>query len=670
VVCKDRFIMLTLSSPSYVVDLFVIFRIHWYRLSRYLLLVVIVCAGASTLFAAKDAMVAEPTPMAMFRHDLDHSGMYADSGSGVYGGVLWHKQTGGAVRSSPTIVGDTVLIGSSDGNLYALDADTGREKWKFGADSAVTSSPAIASGRVFFSSHKGTFYAVRFADGKLIWKTQFGPDAPRAYEHEIGEHPVAHDFDFFLSSAAILNDTVVVGGGDGLIYAFNAKSGTSLWKFRTEGRVRSSPAISNGVVYAGSYDGSLYAIDFNTGKQIWRYDTKGRSLNSAQFGFDRKSILSSPAVFSGVVYVGSRDAHLYAVDATKGTLKWIVDYEDEGMPWAISSPAVRGQVVYAGTAFGGFIHALQVADGKELWRFTMPSLVWSSPAVTDSELYITNESGGLYAVDLASGKESWHFQTISSVQSSPAVAKGIVYFGSNDGGVYAIRADGARPMQRAVYWDAETAKIFEAFKKSSIGPDYKEFSKIRDFFHERGYEVLVSATVGEWLTKRIAEGAPSVIVFPSDTLPAAICGSDPAHSLFRQYLDSGGKVVWVGFPPMVFKLIVEKGEMTDAFIRLDDASKLLDVSFKGALNGEMNNNQVTPAGRDWGLAEWWIGWWDMPISPGMTVLSLNERGFAGAWVKNYGGLPGTGFVYIGIKNWDSEMLSRLAMVAEYRPRSR
>jgi hypothetical protein len=238
----------------------------------------------------------------------------------------------------------------------------------------------------------------------------------------------------------------------------------------------------------------------------------------------------------------------------------------------------------------GRIHRVQV-------RVSRPDIDNSA----GSELYVTNQSGSLYVVDLASGKESWHFQTRSSVQSSPAVANGVVYFGSNDGGVYAIRADAAQPMQRAVYWDAETAKLFEVFKKSSIGPDHKDFAMVRDFFHERGYEVLVSATVGDWMTQRISDRAPSVVVFPSDSLPTAVGGSDPAHSLFRQYLDSGGKVVWVGFPPMAFKLIVEKGDMTDAFIRLDDANKLLGVSFKGALNGDMNNNRVTPAGRDWDL---------------------------------------------------------------------
>jgi outer membrane protein assembly factor BamB len=468
-----------------------------------------------------------------------------------------------------------------------------------------------------------------------------------------------------VSSAAVLEDTVVVGGGDGLVHAFNATTGRPKWTFHTNGRVRSSPAITDGAVFVGSYDGSLYAIAIKSGNQLWRFDTKGRSLNSADFGFDRKSILSSPAVSDGVVYIGSRDAHLYAVDAATGALRWAYDYENDDMTWAISSPAVRDQSVYMGTADGSFVHALRVTDGRELWRFKMPGRVWSSPAVAGSELYVTNQCGALYAVNLASGQESWHFQTESSVQSSPAVANGVVYFGSNDGAVYAIRTDGPQPMRRAVYWDADATKLFA---RSDLGPDYKEFALVRDFLHARGYEVLDPSTLGDWLSKRMTEGAPSVIVFPSDVLPASLTRADPARSPLRLYLESGGKVVWIGFPPMLLKLTVEQGAMTDARIRWEDASNLLGVSFQGALNNEMDNNQVTPTGRDWGLAEWWLGSWDLPISSNTIALALDNRGFAGSWVKSYGGAPGTGFVYVGTKSFEGAMLSRLAIVAEYRPK--
>jgi hypothetical protein len=75
-------------------------------------------------------------------------------------------------------------------------------------------------------------------------------------------------------------------------------------------------------------------------------------------------------------------------------------------------------------------------------------------------------------------------------------------------------------------------------------------------------------------------------------------------------LDSGGKVVWIGNPPMLTKLIFAKhGQFTGMAANWDDASKLIGVPFHGALFDDANNNAATDAGRDWGLGEWWLGGW-------------------------------------------------------------
>jgi outer membrane protein assembly factor BamB len=584
----------------------------------------------------------------------------------MLGGVLWRTQTGGTVRSTPTIAGGIVLVGSSDQSFYALDADTGHEKWRFPAGSAVSSSAATADGRVYFSTYKGTFYALSFSDGTLLWKAQFGPDAPRVYEHETGPYPARQDREFILSSATISNATVVVGGGDGFLYAFDAASGRLRWKFQTGGRVRSSPAIHNGVVYVGSYDGSVYAVHLDSGKPLWRYDTKGRSLNSADFGFDRKSILSSPAVSDGVVYVGSRDAHLYAIDAAQGTLRWAHDYENDNMSWVISSPAVRDHVVYVAAAGGEFVHALDAADGREIWRLKMPGLVWSSPVIVGSQLYITCQSGALYAVSLSTGKATWQFQTRSSVQSSPVAANGVVYFGGDDGGIYAIRADATQPIQRAVYQDQAAVRLWA---ETDLGITEKDEAVFNDFFRARGYDVIGSSVLQDWLTRRISDHAPSVVVFSFCQLPTEVLGSDPAHGLFRRYLEAGGKVVWVGFPPELANLQTDKDNGVLLSVDWERASQLLGLPYEGALLEAMSNNLATPAGREWGLPEWWLAkTWAVPVSNDMVALSLDDRGFAGAWLRNYGGAIGTGFVAVGLTKWDDDSLNRLAMVAEYRPR--
>src|ERR1700744_6197894 len=81
------------------------------------------------------------------------------------------------------------------------------------------------------------------------------------------------------------------------------------WAFHTGGEVVSSPAVFDGVVYVGSNDGKLYAIDQQTGTQKWSFAAKSR-------------IPSSPAVSGGLVYFPSYDGNFYAVDAATGQQRW------------------------------------------------------------------------------------------------------------------------------------------------------------------------------------------------------------------------------------------------------------------------------------------------------------------------------------------------------------
>src|SRR5690242_15830004 len=94
---------------------------------------------------------------AMFRGNLQHSGVYNSDAVSAFNRVKWKFRTGGAVMSSPAVIGGTVYIGSTDHHLYALDAATGEQKWKFKTQSRVNSSPAASNGVVFFGSYDGNF---------------------------------------------------------------------------------------------------------------------------------------------------------------------------------------------------------------------------------------------------------------------------------------------------------------------------------------------------------------------------------------------------------------------------------------------------------------------------------------------------------------------------------
>jgi eukaryotic-like serine/threonine-protein kinase len=116
------------------------------------------------------------------------------------------------VVSSAAVVNDTLYIGSTDHNLYALNASDGRLRWKFQTGSRVTSSPAVSEGTAYFASYDSNFYAVDIATGKLQWQFKTGGEHRFAAAHLHGSNPAAETmpdpFDFFLSSPVVWRGTV------------------------------------------------------------------------------------------------------------------------------------------------------------------------------------------------------------------------------------------------------------------------------------------------------------------------------------------------------------------------------------------------------------------------------------------------------------------------------
>ena len=223
-----------------------------------------------------------------------------------------------------------------------------------------------------------------------------------------------------------------------------------LWRFKMGDAVTSSPAVANGVVYVGSNDKNLYAIDAVTGKEKWRFET-GSAVDS------------SPAVANGIVYVGSLDNNLYAIDAVTGKERWRVKTGNT----VTSSPAVANGIVYVGS-WDNNLYAIDAVTGKEKWRvkpgwivtsidavtgketpfITEGAAVTSSPAIAKGVVYVGNLGENLYAIDAMTGKEKWRFKMGDAVKSSPAVANGIVYVGSYDKNLYAIDAVTSKEMWR------------------------------------------------------------------------------------------------------------------------------------------------------------------------------------------------------------------------------
>ena len=190
------------------------------------------------------------------------------------------------------------------------------------------------------------------------------------------------------------------------------------WRFTTGGSVSSSPAVVNGVVYVGSDDTNLYALNASTGAQLWSFPTSGN--------------VSSPAVANGVVYaVGN--GNVFALNAATGAQQWTQTIGSD----SASPPTVANGTVYVG--LGASVYAFDAATGAQQWTFTTGEVVDGAPAVTNGVVYVGSVDGNIYALNASTGAQLWSFAA-GEVETAPAVANGVVYVGSDGGIVYALNA--------------------------------------------------------------------------------------------------------------------------------------------------------------------------------------------------------------------------------------
>ena len=436
--------------------------------------------GALTVLVAAALVVLTPVVLRaqdapMFRGNLAHTGDFATTGPRRLD-VKWKFSTGAYVISSPVVVGQTVFVGSTNGQLYALDRATGVKRWAFQAHARIASTPAVSNGVVYVLSYDDTLYAIDAATGQAKWR--FGTAGEHRYtatflHGTLPKHEAMPDpYDTYLSSPAVWNGVVYFGSGDSHVYALDAQSGALRWKHATGNVVHSSPAIVDRTVYIGGWDTFFYALDATTGNERWRFKTGNDTVEHNQIG-----IPSSPAVVAGVVYFGCRDSHVYAVDAKSGKEHW---RRHNGGSWVISSPAVANGKVYYTTADGLSFVELNATTGDSLWAVRGGSYYFSSPAIAGSMAYVGNWDGRLYAFDMTTHAQTALFETDSSrvnrgkylgpkgnmnfgaalpqheyfydqhvvairnewsmgsFLSSPVVADHVVFIGSMDGNVYAL----------------------------------------------------------------------------------------------------------------------------------------------------------------------------------------------------------------------------------------
>jgi outer membrane protein assembly factor BamB len=215
-----------------------------------------------------------------------------------------------------------------------------------------------------------------------------------------------------------------VFGGDPTHVAYR-RSGIKLpltrrWAFKTQDSVVASPVLAKGFVYLGSRDGTLYCLDMTTGSCVWRVSTRDR-------------IESTAAYADGLIVFGSLDGTVHCVDALGGARRW---NHRTGAPIRAPINIAEGTVL-AATRTGSLI-ALSLAAGEKLWGVTAGAEIVSSPAVSGEVAVFGSWDRTISCLHVGSGEGEWVFQAAAEVSASPAISAGCVYCPCDSGHVYAL----------------------------------------------------------------------------------------------------------------------------------------------------------------------------------------------------------------------------------------
>jgi len=199
-----------------------------------------------------------------------------------------------------------------------------------------------------------------------------------------------------------------------------ADSMMPLWKFKTGGPIKSSPVIDAGLVFVGSADANIYAIDLEKGSRVWAYKTTD-------------SVEATPCVAAGSVFVGSADGFLYALDARTGSLKWKYQTGGQILGAANWTASPDGQSVWILVgSYDNKLHCVDSRTGKVVWTYETESFVNGAPAVSQNVAVFGGCDARIHVVSLADGNAVAQIDAGAYIAGSAAFVDGQVYVGNYD----------------------------------------------------------------------------------------------------------------------------------------------------------------------------------------------------------------------------------------------
>ena len=372
---------------------------------------------------------AEPAELKKMTNTIAVKRLWS-TGVGSGEGKLW-------LRQKPALIANKVIVVDDAGRVLALDASSGKTLWESKAlemkssgsrllfwrkrsiETGLTSTAGVGGGLVIVGGRNGEVIALDAETGSKKWNTKISSEV--------------------ISAPLVADDRIIVRGGDGRVFGFDIADGTRKWVFdralpSLSVRGNGSPVLGAGVVSVGYEDGTVVMLRIADGLQGWEQavaDPDGRTELDRAADVDGEIQVGGDAVFATSFHgqsmalslnngrpVWTRDIGSYGGLAMNDTLVIVSDkqgvvhglsrtdgsgvWKQEGLQRRmLTTPVIQGNYAVVGD-LEGYLHWMKLDTGEIVARVRVQNAFLRGTPVISSEgvLYALTTEGELAAYKL------------------------------------------------------------------------------------------------------------------------------------------------------------------------------------------------------------------------------------------------------------------------------
>lgn len=286
---------------------------------------------------------------------------------------IWSMKTSGGVRAAPAISEKGLYVATTDGFLYRLDPESGRQIWAepYKTDNPVWGSPVVIGDIVYFSVLGNQTYAVGADDGRFRFKVSRNKPIDMSSEG--------------VSEPVVSGDALYSAFSDGVLMASNRFNGQLLWQqdlaAGNDGPADAdaTPVVVGDVVFSGSFSAGPVALRTSDGTVLW----KGH-----RFG------VGKPVAWRDMIIVADADGYVAALNRETGREVWVTKLDTKAAWCPI---LIDGYLIVGGDRG---LWVVRASDGVPLLLKTLPFGVTAEPGVQNRDLYFVAPGGTINAAYL------------------------------------------------------------------------------------------------------------------------------------------------------------------------------------------------------------------------------------------------------------------------------